>query len=173
MKITQAQRAYIQAPATLRAEKPPLKEARADKNTVSAPPAAQERPSGAARPVKSFVDNEMALQNFEAAEEQGEALARYAAETAKYMETARRISRGDKVPPADERKLLAYNYKLYMMAKNMAALHADKDGKKHDSLWKEEDGAPQAEETAPQAEGDTARAAEMPAEGTEASSSPE
>lgn len=58
---------------------------------------------------------------------------------AKLMEIARRISKGDHVPPNDEKKLAEYDSDLYQMAKAAAALHAKEKHKKHDSLFEEEE----------------------------------
>ncbi len=54
------------------------------------------------------------------------------------MELFRRISNGDKVPPADEQKLLEFSQELYMAAKNMAAMKKEQ-GKEYDSLWGDEE----------------------------------
>ncbi len=58
---------------------------------------------------------------------------------AKLMEIARRISKGDHVPPNDEKKLAEYDSDLYQMAKAAAALHAKEKHKKHASLFEEEE----------------------------------
>ena len=47
-----------------------------------------------------------------------------------------RIMKGDIVPPQDEERLMKYNFKLYMAAKNMAVMA--KEHEKDDSLWDEE-----------------------------------
>lgn len=86
--------------------------------------------------VEKFMAYKAALYNFEAAKQQGESMAEYAEELAKCMEVARRISNGDKVPPSDEQRLLRYNYKIYMAARNMAAMKAYSAKKEYDSLWK-------------------------------------
>ncbi len=58
----------------------------------------------------------------------------------KIMEIARRIARGDSVPPRDEKKLMEYSVELYQMAKSAAMLSRRKKHKKHKSLFDEEEG---------------------------------
>lgn len=80
------------------------------------------------------------LWNMEASKQQGEAMADSSKEQAKVMEVARRIMHGDKVPSKDEKKLMEFDYKLYAMAKNAAAmLKLQKDRKEHKSLWDDEE----------------------------------
>lgn len=55
----------------------------------------------------------------------------------KMLEVARRIAKGDRVPPEDEKKLMQYNFKLYMTAKQSAVFA--KEHKKDESLWKDEE----------------------------------
>ena len=75
-----------------------------------------------------------------ASEQQADAMADSAREQAKIMEVARRIMHGDKVPAKDEKKLMEFDYKLYAMAKNTAAmLKLQKDRKEHKSLWDDEE----------------------------------
>lgn len=52
---------------------------------------------------------------------------------AKMMEIARRIARGDKVPPDDERRLREYNNELYLTVKSMALMN--KKPEEYDSLF--------------------------------------
>lgn len=56
----------------------------------------------------------------------------------KMLEIARRISDGDKVPLKDERKLMEYNYKLYLAAKSAAALNEKENPKEYDTMFSEE-----------------------------------
>ncbi len=60
-------------------------------------------------------------------------------EQGKIMEIARRISRGDKVPPKDEKKLMEYSSELYQMAKMAAMLSRARRRKKHKSLFEDEE----------------------------------
>ena len=71
----------------------------------------------------------------EAEKENGEKLGEYG----KILEIARRIARGDKVPPRDEKKLMEYSAELYQMAKSAAMLNAMKKHKKHKSLFEDEE----------------------------------
>ena len=57
----------------------------------------------------------------------------------KIMLVARRIMHGDKVPAKDEKKLMEYDPKLYMMAKNAAAMLEMRKRKEHKSLWEDEE----------------------------------
>lgn len=78
--------------------------------------------------------------NMVSADQQGDAMAESAKEQSKIMEVARRIMHGDKVPAKDEKKLMEFDYKLYAMAKNAAAmLKLQKDRKEHKSLWDDEE----------------------------------
>lgn len=78
--------------------------------------------------------------NEKAAKQQGEAMAEQGKEMNKILMVARRIMHGDKVPAKDEKKLMEFDYKLYAMAKNAAAmLEAQKHRKEHKSLWDDEE----------------------------------
>lgn len=60
-------------------------------------------------------------------------------EMSKAMEIARRIARGDHVPAVDERKLMEYSMKLYLIAKQSAMLNSGKKHKDWDSLYDDEE----------------------------------
>lgn len=79
----------------------------------------------------------MAMQNAQAAREQGESYKEAAIYEAKMMEIARRIARGGKVPSSDEKKLIEYNPEMYQMAK-MSSILAKKH-KKYKSMFDEEE----------------------------------
>lgn len=81
----------------------------------------------------------MFLQNAESTKRSGEAAAKIASDYSKCLKVARRIARGDKVPPKDEQKLMEFSSVMYMTAKNMAALAQNEKAKKHKSLWGDED----------------------------------
>ena len=66
-------------------------------------------------------------------------MADQAKEMNKIMLVARRIMHGDKVPAKDEKKLMEYDPKLYMMAKNAAAMLEMRKRKEHKSLWEDEE----------------------------------
>ena len=78
------------------------------------------------------------IQNAEISRHQSETAAEAAEEILKILEVFRRISKGDKVPPADEKKLMEYNQEMYMAAKNMALMSKNCDNKKYKSLWEED-----------------------------------
>ena len=78
--------------------------------------------------------------NMVSSEQQGDAMADAAEEIGKIMEVAKRIMHGDKVPATDEKKLMEYDWKLYSMAKNAAAmLEMQEMRKEHKSLWEDEE----------------------------------
>lgn len=85
------------------------------------------------------------LYNAEASKRTGDAMAEKAQNDAKCIEIARRIARGDKVPPKDEQKLLEFSAEMYQVAKNMAIMAKKEKPKEHDSLWddEEENGEPE------------------------------
>lgn len=87
-----------------------------------------------------LLEQKTAVWNMQAANQQADAMAETAKEQSKVMEVARRIMHGDKVPAKDEKKLMEFDYKLYSMAKNAAAmLKLQKDRKEHKSLWEDEE----------------------------------
>ena len=69
-----------------------------------------------------LIEQEVGIFNSVAAEQQGDAWREYGEEMAKCLEIARRISRGDRVPAQDEKKLMDFNMDIYKMAKEMAAV---------------------------------------------------
>lgn len=79
-----------------------------------------------------------AVWNSEVAKQQADAMQKAGIDMSKIMEVARRIADGAKVPPQDEQKLMEFSMELYMAAKNMAAMNADKDDE-YDSLWGDEE----------------------------------
>ena len=88
---------------------------------------------------EKIAEMECAYANMIVSQQQSEAMEESAAEELKILETARRIMKGDIVPPQDEEKLMKYNFKLYMAAKNMAVM-----AKEHEEdLLKEQLGAGQ------------------------------
>ncbi len=58
---------------------------------------------------------------------------------AKCLRIARRIAKGDIVPPGDEKKLMEYDFKLYMMSKSAAMMADNKNPKKHKSEYEDEE----------------------------------
>lgn len=77
--------------------------------------------------------------NAEVCRQQSDVMEEYAADLAKIMEVARRISDGGIVPPKDEQKLMEYSMEMYMAAKNMALLNELKEKEEYRSLWEEEE----------------------------------
>ncbi|MDE7177912.1 MAG: hypothetical protein K2O59_08855 [Lachnospiraceae bacterium] len=86
-----------------------------------------------------LIEQEVGIFNSIVAEQQGDAMKEYGEEMAKCLEIARRISRGDRVPAQDEKKLMDFNMEIYQMAKEMAAMNMDKEHKEWDSLWGDEE----------------------------------
>lgn len=86
-----------------------------------------------------LIEQEVGIFNSVVAEQQGDAMKEYGEEMAKCLEIARRISRGDRVPAQDEKKLMDFNMEIYQMAKEMAAMNMDKKHKEWDSLWGDEE----------------------------------
>lgn len=90
--------------------------------------------------MERLLEQKASIMDMLVSEQQSDAMADSAREQAKIMEVARRIMHGDKVPPKDEKKLMEFDYKLYAMAKNAAAmLKLQKDRKEHKSLWEDEE----------------------------------
>lgn len=90
--------------------------------------------------MNKLLEQKTGVMDMQTANQQAEAMADTAKEQAKIMIVARRIMHGDKVPAKDEKKLMEYDYKLYTMAKNAAAmLKYQKDRKEHKSLWEDEE----------------------------------
>lgn len=81
----------------------------------------------------------MSLENAAAQKQQGEAGAEAVDDLAKYIETARRIASGAKVPSSDVKKLMEYSPEMYMSAMNAAAMNKVKSHKEYDSLWDDEE----------------------------------
>lgn len=86
-----------------------------------------------------LIDQEVGIFNSIASKQQADAMKEYGEEMAKCLEIARRISRGDRVPAQDEKKLMDFNMDIYKMAKEMAAVNMDKEHEEWDSLWGEEE----------------------------------
>jgi hypothetical protein len=85
-----------------------------------------------------IMDIQTGIYNAEVAKQQGDTMSESAQDVAKIIEVARRISKGDKVPAADEKKLIEYSMVMYMSAKDVARMNEQKEKKQHESLWKDE-----------------------------------
>ena len=96
--------------------------------------------------VDSLMEQWCAVSNMESAKQAGEAMEKSAADMGKVIMVFRRLANGDIVPQTDEKKLMEYDFKMYQVAKNMQmmAQQAEKERKKHKSLWEDE------EETTPE-----------------------
>lgn len=85
------------------------------------------------------ISMEVGIANSIVAKQQGDAMKDAAEDMAKCLEIARRISRGDKVPVQDEKKLMDFNMEIYQIAKNMAVMNLNKKHKEWESLWEDEE----------------------------------
>lgn len=90
------------------------------------------------RVMEGITAAESAVHDAESARQQGETMAKAAEDMVKIMEVYRRIASGAKVPSKDEKKLMDYDFKLYMAAKQ-AALMAERNKEEYDSLWEDEE----------------------------------
>ncbi len=99
--------------------------------------------------VMEFInERENLIMEAESSKQQGEAMAKSMEDMIKCMKIFHRIAKGDKVPPYDEKKLMEFDAKLYMVAKSMALTAVQEKRKKHKSLWENE--KPEEETPSPQ-----------------------
>lgn len=111
--------------------------------------------------MEQIQEKESIVHNVEAAKQQSEAVGKAMDDMAKILEIARRIGEGAKVPAADEKLLMEHSHELYMAAKNMALLNAQKERKEYDTLIEEEE---ETDTRSPsEIAGDTEIAVDMPA----------
>lgn len=89
--------------------------------------------------MQGFNTQKTLLHDAEASKRTSDAMAEKAENDAKCLEIARRIARGDKVPPKDEQKLLEFSAEMYQVSKNMAIMAKNEKSKEHKSLWEDED----------------------------------
>ncbi len=75
----------------------------------------------ASKIMESINTQRMFLHNAEVTKRQGKTAAKQAKDYSKCLEVARRIVRGDKIPPKNEYKLLKFSAEMYQTAKMMAA----------------------------------------------------
>ena len=80
--------------------------------------------------------------NARAARQQAEAAEDEAESMKQAMEIARRISKGGRVPPRDEKFLMEYSQEMYLSAKMMALMA--KEHEKHDSVLEDEEDTDEA-----------------------------
>lgn len=149
MKIKDARQFYVQQQHTLSEQKRILekkledKEQKLSKEERGVILELSEQVSKAYDMTHDFLEQlslqSMLMRDAEATKQQGEATKAAVDDMAKCMEIARRISKGDKVPAYDEKKLMEYSFELYLASKNTAMLHNEKSKKTHKSLWEEEE----------------------------------
>lgn len=114
--------------------------------------------------MEGFSEQKNLLYNAEASKRTGDAMAEKAENDAKCIEIARRIARGDRVPPKDEQKLLEFSAEMYQVAKNMAIMAKKEKPKEHDSLWEDEDENDSPEKTVDEVVDNMECSMTMPAE---------
>lgn len=91
--------------------------------------------------VKKIQEGNAMLESFQEQLEASKETAEGYADVFKLLEIARRIANGDKVPYKDEKKLMEYNRKLYLAAKQAAIFNENKKPKEYDSMFEEEEDA--------------------------------
>lgn len=141
MKIGEAQRAYRQQLSLLRGQRSDYVKQQEEHRKKMEKAQADRELLGVKyeKVLNGLADQEMGIFNSIVAEQQADAMEEYGEEMAKCLEIARRLSRGDKVPAQDEKKLMEFNMDIYKMAKNMAALNMNKKHKEWDSLWEDDE----------------------------------
>ena len=80
-----------------------------------------------------------AISQMVSSKQQQDASKEYVEDLGKIMEVARRLMKGDIVPPNDEKKLMEYSMEMYQAAKNIGALAKEKEREEHESLWDEKE----------------------------------
>lgn len=114
-----------------------------ERDTQKTDKAAKENANGFSQTAATLKISQQSIdfwqRQMEAMRESKEEAEENAQDIAKIIEIARRISRGDKVPPSDEKKLMEYSLVMYQTAKSMAMLHEDEEHKKHKALFDEEE----------------------------------
>lgn len=86
---------------------------------------------------EKLIEFNTAVHNMHVSEQQGDALKGQMEMQARALEIARRISKGGKVPPQDEKLLMEYSDELYKMAKQAAMMA--KEHEEYETLLKEEE----------------------------------
>lgn len=91
--------------------------------------------------LESIMEQKTSRVNSEALKQQDDAINDSFDDLGKIIMVFRRMAKGDIVPPGDEKKLMEYDSKMYMMAKNMQAFEQQmrKKIKQHESLWEDEE----------------------------------
>jgi len=150
MKIGEAWKAYSVQLDALRSERSVLtkkqkelegaagREADYDQITLALEKADEEYDTVRAY-VEKIMERRNDLYNMNAALEQGEASQQEFEDLSKYMEIARRIASGAKVPESDVRKLMEFSMEMYIMSTNAAMMNRHKSDEVYESLWKDEE----------------------------------
>lgn len=89
--------------------------------------------------MEKLMEQRAAMADMVVAKQQGEAMEDYVEDLGKIMEVARRLMKGDIVPPTDEKKLMDYSMEMYQAAKNMGTMIKNQERKEHKSLWEDEE----------------------------------
>ena len=89
--------------------------------------------------MEKLMEQRTAMADMVVAKQQGEAMEDYVEDLGKIMEVARRLMKGDIVPPTDEKKLMDYSMEMYQAAKNMGMMAKQKEKEEYDSLWDDEE----------------------------------
>lgn len=90
--------------------------------------------------MEKLMEQHTAIANMEVSKQQGDAMAEGMEDMGKIMEVARRIMKGDIVPPSDERRLMEFDDELYQAAKNIGRMRQRlEEQKEHESLWEDEE----------------------------------
>ena len=118
--------------------------------------------------MEGITATESMVHDAESARQQGQTMAKAAEDMVKIMEVYRRIASGAKVPSKDEKKLMEYDFKLYMAAKQ-AALMAKRNEEEYDSLWEDEEEPSEEQRDPSEAAGDTEISVPRPDGAAEAS----
>ena len=138
-------RVELQFSDVLTAEKEGYIEVNGNRFTVTADMASQMRK--AYDEMKARNEAKMARQvaeaNARAARQQAEAAEDEAESMKQAMEIARRISKGGRVPPRDEKFLMEYSQEMYLSAKMMAIMAEEHE--KHDTVLEDEEDSGEAE----------------------------
>ena len=86
-----------------------------------------------------IIDQECAYANMKSSEQNAEAMEEAYKDLSKIMMVARRLMKGDIVPPSDEMKLQEYDDKLYLSCKQMQIMAQVEKRREHESLWGDEE----------------------------------
>lgn len=115
------------------------KEEEASKIGLTQEQIAMQEEDGAVAELSEFVQERLFfLEELDKTKEQLEASEESWSEFGKMLEIARRLSKGDRVPALDEKKLMEFDRELYMKSKMMGIMAKNKDAEEHESLFEDE-----------------------------------